>query len=77
MWGWGWGVCVWEEEEGGQGTVVGLTGRVGGLADMKRLAPPADEVLPLGSATEPGRPAHKEVAIVAIDAYRQDHTKVA
>ena len=41
----------------GKGTMDGLTGRVGGLADMKRLAPPVDEVLPLGPATEPGRPA--------------------
>lgn len=43
-----------------EGTTAGLTGRVGGLADIKRFAPPADEVLPLGPATEPGLPAYKE-----------------
>ena len=44
----------------GEGTMAGLTGRVGGLADINRFAPPAVEVLPLGPATEPGLPAYKE-----------------
>ena len=54
------GVGGGREGGGVEGTTVGLTGRVGGLADIKRFAPPADEVLPLGPATEPGLPAYKE-----------------
>lgn len=45
------------QEAGAEGR---LTGRDGGLADMKRLAPPADEGLPPGPAAEPGLPACKE-----------------
>lgn len=40
--------------------VVRLTGRVGGLAAMKRLAPPADEALLPGAATVPGLPANQQ-----------------
>ena len=48
------------DEARGKDRRRGLTGRVGGLADIKRFAPPAEEVLPLGPATEPGLPAYKE-----------------
>ena len=43
---------------------LGLTGRVGGLAAMKRLAPPADEARPLGAAREPGLPAKSQGSIL-------------